>query len=1595
MSITSWSIRHSVTVLVLMGVIVIAGLMAYRGLPREAAPDITIPVVLVSTPYIGVSPADIEKLVTTPLEDELETLKDVRKLSSTSADGVSIITIEFEPDVDIESALQKVRERVDSARPELPGDLTDEPSVQEISFSEFPIMIINISGDVGLTQLEQHAEDLQDRLESIEGVLEVKLVGGLEREISIEADPAKLEYYNVSLAELAQAIQGRNLTMPGGAVELGELRYPVRVPGEFRRVPEIADVVVREVDGEPIRVWQVARVVDGYEEQKTYSRVGGQTSLSLSLTRRAGENILRIATEVREILAESEKNHGGRIKYTIVGDISKNINERVAELENNILTGLLLVAGVLLFFMGGLRNALFVAIAIPFSMLISFAILSALDITLNMIVLFALVLALGMLVDNAIVIVENIYRHGQMDKTIVQAALDGTAEVAWPVIASTLTTVFAFFPMMFWPGIMGEFMYYLPLTVVIVLMSSLFVGLVINPVVCALFMKIKKPKRKKGVTAEEEAAEAAARTALPPGEDELAALPRNPIYSLYGATLRFCLRQRWLVFVVVVLAFVGTFAVYGAKNKGVEFFPEMTPERIYVNVTLPDGSNLDASDRIVRATERALAEHDNIKAYVADVGAGNGNVMDFGAGGSAAHRSRITAEFFDVSEQSEDPYVTIERVREALSTITGAEIDVVKEEGGPPTGPPINIELVGEDYETLGRLAEQVELVIAQVPDVVNIKSDYQAGRPEITVRVLPDRAAAVGLTTADVANTVRIAINGLEASKFRDGDDEYDIVVRLQESHRDSVEAIERLRIKSFSGEMVPLSEVATVQVERGFGSIRHIDGDRVVTVSAETTDSMAADAALKGVQKRVAEEVVVPAGYELRYTGQNKDQAEAQDFLSKALLAALFLIALVLVTQFNSVIQPFIILCSVILSLLGVLWTLVLREMPFGVIMTGIGVISLAGVVVNNAIVLIDYANQLRDRGIPVRRALYIAGMVRLRPVLLTAGTTILSLMPIVLGYNIDVRTMTAVQGGSSVEMWSNMSNVVAGGLIVATGLTLIVVPVMYSSFESMKAFFRRLFRRGSSTGDAGPDDFPDSPKKAKKKKRGKNDEHADASVTTPASEAAAPAPESPAEEPVLGVKPAVTVAILLVIGGSWLGTAEAQTTREEFDGEYPVITLEEAYTLMREQNTTLELVETALERARIYEAQAYNLAYPSVLLTASYTLNDAEVTFDQPNVFAAFGPYLDSVYANDPALQQYFTDNPGAVDARALAAAPGSSVVIQNRHDVRAQLTVTQPLFDYRLFPGLRIADLTRERALLAREETLYELDRAVLQLYFSAVSFQRLIEVSKRNVELARVNYERAVAALELDVGLRFEVNRTEVALKAAERNVENARLAYRLAIDGLATLLETEPQFDVEQPRELTPPRELDTLIESAIATRTSISSLQLESEIASARIDEINARWWPTVQAQAAAWVQRGTAFGGEDTLRWAITVSANWLIFDGGYRLVEADHFEVDIAEKNLQVALEQQEVAAEVRQAWLRVQTEQQNVANARAEVELAQLNVELTEEARALDAARAIDVELAQQQRYIAEVALSRAEVELQARIYELYQLAGLAY
>lgn len=1029
MLISNAAIDRRSTVFALMLIILITGIYSYIVLPRESTPDITIPVVLVVTPYEGVSSGDIESLVTHPIERKLKGLKDVEEIRSVSAEGSSMITIEFVPDIDIDNALQRVRDKVDQAKGDLPDDLENDPSILEINLSEFPILMVAISGEADETVLKKVGEELEDRIEELSGVLDVVLTGGRERQIRVEFDPDRLYAYRISLNEVIRAIQQENVNIPGGSIDIGQGKYLLRIPGEFTDPDEIDYLVLAERDGRMIYFKDVAQVVDAFEDRTSRARLNRVQSVSLAIKKRTGANIIEVADQVFALLRIADHQVPPGISLAVTFNQSKDIRRMVSELENTIISGLILVVSVLFLFLG-LRNSFFVALAIPFSMLLSFAVLELLGVTLNMVVLFSLILALGMLVDNAIVIVENVYRHMQEGNSGTEAAKDAVREVGWPVISSTVTTLCAFFPMTFWPGIMGEFMKYLPQTLIVTLTASLFVALVINPTVCGHFMALGKP--------------------ADPAEWQPAKIIR-----LYGRTLEFALAHRLLVVFASFVLLFGIIAAYTVLGHGVELFPDIEPNRAFVEIKAPEGTSLEASNQLALNAEEIAGEEKDIRYVISEVGTSG---SDQGGGGDSvqSNLSKISLDFLERHERQDDSRAVLDRIRSALAPFAGAEFKVEKQEEGPPTGPPVSVEISGEDIQVLDRLVSRAKELIKEVPGLVDLKDDFAKAKPEIRVDVDRQKASLLKLSTAEISEMVKAAISGTKLGVYREGEDEYDIVARLPQQRRTSLADIENLLIPALDGSPVPLSTVARVRLSAGFGSIRHIDQKRVVSITADTFGRNSNEVLLE-VQQRLAA-LKLPSGYLVNYSGEQEEQQKASVFLSKAFVGAILLIMLVLITQFNSVLQTLIVMTSVILSLTGVFLGLMITVTPFGIIMTGIGVISLAGVVVNNAIVLIDYINQLVKEGMELNAALIRAGTVRFRPVLLTAATTILGLLPMAIGISFDFKTFSWEVGGESADWWGPMAVAVIFGLAFATLLTLIVVPVLYSLAESARGCFWR---------------------------------------------------------------------------------------------------------------------------------------------------------------------------------------------------------------------------------------------------------------------------------------------------------------------------------------------------------------------------------------------------------------------------------------------------------------------------------------------------------------------------------------------------------
>jgi CzcA family heavy metal efflux pump len=1026
--LTDYSIRFRTAVVVFTVAAAVFGTVGYLGLPREGTPDITIPFVFVAVPYEGTAPDEMEKLITIPIERQLNGVEGVKEIRSSSAEGICSISVEFMAGEDIDLAKQKVKDKIDLARPDLPRDL-DEPTVDAFNFSsDFPVLILALSGtnEQVEARLKPLSEEIKDALELVPGVRQAAIVGTREREIRVELDLPRLAGYGIPLGAVMNRIAGENRTLSAGNIEMMGRKFQVRVPGEFTGAPEMRDMVLAEREGQPVFLRDVATVEDTYKDATTRSRLDGAPCVSIQVKKRTGVNTVNLVREVDAVLERIALPPGFRM--TRVMDMSSYIRDMVAELENNIASGFILVLVVLMVFLG-FRNSLFVAAAMPLSMLLSFLLMAVMGTSLNMVVLFSLVMATGMLVDNAIVIVESAYRHRTAGEPRMLAARNGTSELAWPVITSTITTVVAFAPLLFWPDIMGQFMYFLPWTLILTLSASLFVGLVINPVFAALYI-VPAPSATEGWV---------------PG--------KHPFLVWYERVLRRSIENRWPVIAASFLVLVLSVVAYAGFGRGTELFPSVEPRNATIKVELAQGASLDQTDAVVREIEAMMPAYEDVQFFLASVGVA-GDMVRSSSGDNIA---TIHVEFRKANERKGSTTELIDRMRKEIGTRPGVEIVVKKEEEGPPTGADVSIELSGDDFDTLSTLSDDIRERISSVPGLVDLQDDMDDALPELQFRVDRQRAALLGMDTDSIGFFLRTAIFGTEASRMRVDEDEFDITVRLPAAQRDTAGLLWRAYIPLPDGRNVPLRSLGDVVYVGGRGAITRKDQSRVVTITGAAQGR--GDAEIRSDVKRIIDGMTLPQGYAIHYSGKDKEMQQSGAFLAEAFVVALGLILVVLVLQFNSVLLPAIIMSSIVLSMVGVLVGLLVCRMRFGVIMTGVGVISLAGVVVNNAIVLIDCIIQRRREGASAEEAAVQAGLVRIRPVLLTAITTVLGLIPMAAGWSIEFHSWPPrfVAGAESSAWWAPMAVAVIFGLSLATVLTLVVVPVLYVVLARRSEGFR----------------------------------------------------------------------------------------------------------------------------------------------------------------------------------------------------------------------------------------------------------------------------------------------------------------------------------------------------------------------------------------------------------------------------------------------------------------------------------------------------------------------------------------------------------
>lgn len=1119
--LTTFSLKNRNTIYLMIFLLAVFGIISYNTMPMEMFPEVNMPNIIVKTIYPGNPPLDIENLITRPLEKEIHTINGIKELKSVSTQDYSDIFIEFNTGVDIKEALTDVKDAVDAAKSELPNDLDMDPLVMDIDVNEFPVININLSGDYSLNELKDYAEYLEDEIEDIPEISKVEIKGLDDREIQINVDPHKLETYQLGFRDIEDAINFENINISGGDLLIDRTTRTIRTVGEFKNIEEIKNIVVKNEDINIVYLRDVADVVDGFADPLTYARLDRQPVVSLQVIKKSGENLLNATDQIFAVLEEAR--HTGAIpkglSINISNDQSEYVREMVSNLENSIIMGVIFVVLVLFFFLG-LRNAVFVGLAIPMSMFISFVVLGMGTSTLNMMVLFGLVLALGMLVDNAIVVVENIYRFIHQGYTLFNAAKTAVGEIAMPIISSTATTLAAFFPLVFWPGIMGEFMKHLPVTLIIVLTASLFVALVIIPVLASRFIKrseeVRKPEKKRSLKI------AAILVVIGvafyglgiPTFTTLSVffaflvimnylfLDRAALWfqhkfltwleGIYLKSLRILLKGKRPVMILVgtFVMFILVIIFFGIRQPNVVMFPVNQPSFINVFAELPIGSDISATNAFMHKLEKRIFEvmepySPIVESVLTTIGKGVVGENEFPPpSGNTPNKGMSTITFVDFEERGgvNTQDVMIKLSDALLGKYPGVKIQVVKNMMGPPVGRPINIEISGPDFEQLLRVTDELQNFIekSKIKGIEGLRMNLDIGMPEMVVNIDREKARRFGLSTAQIASTLRTSLFGKEVSDYKEGEDEFPIWLRLKKKYRNDIPTLmnQKITFRSQSNGkivQVPISSVASFNYGTTYGSVNRIDMDKVITLWSNVIEGYN-PAQINQQLKTLLKDFEMPYGYSFQFTGEQQEQQEQFAFLFRALLIALASIMLILVTQFNSFAKPFIIMGSVFFSTIGVFGGLATFRMDFVIIMTGIGIISLAGVVVNNAIVLIDYIDFLKanakkklglnqEDNLPIKESLECVvqgGRTRLRPVLLTAITTILGLTPMAMGLNINFASLLdrldpqIYFGGDNAIFWGPMAITVIFGLAFATFLTLIVVPAMYIIGNRIKLWF-----------------------------------------------------------------------------------------------------------------------------------------------------------------------------------------------------------------------------------------------------------------------------------------------------------------------------------------------------------------------------------------------------------------------------------------------------------------------------------------------------------------------------------------------------------
>ncbi|MEO9892602.1 efflux RND transporter permease subunit [Aurantibacter sp.] len=1137
-SISSWAIDNPSVIYVMIAIFLWIGYSGYQEMPREEYPEIVETKVYISTPYPGNTAEDVERLITDPLEDRLKNVSNVVEVTSTSQEDYSIIIVEFDEEITVESAKLKVKDEVDGekASEDWPtfNNAKVEPNIFDLNLSEsIPIMNVNFTGDYPVEKLKEFAEYLQDEVEDLPQIKEVSIRGAQEKEIEIAVDVYKMMAAKVSFQDVLSAVSNGNTTMSAGNIEGGGQRRTIRVLGEITNPNELNDFVVKSENG-AVYLKDIAKVKFHEEEKTTFAREFGESVVMLDIKKRAGKNMIEATTSVRELVKiAQEEYYPADLNITIANDSSGRTLNNVDDLVNNIIFGILLVVTVLMFFLG-FRNSLFVGFAIPMSMFMSFMILNLLGYTLNTMILFGMIMGLGMLVDNGIVVVENVYRLMSEGMTRTEAAKKGIGEIAFPIIISTLTTVAAFVPLGLWPGIFGQFMKFFPITLSVVLGSSLFVAIFMNSMLVSQFMELgeKELKLKQlirlsiilggfglfilifggqirglgSVLILTAAMFWVYKYALKKWAVRFQNTTMVRFENWYERRIQHALRGRnvyWyfgITFMMLIAVFMLFGASLGSGRTKVEFFPDNKPNEVYAYIEYPQGTSIAKTDKLTKEIEQKVFEVANqdkytngefnylVESAITQVGEGAGNPMtDGGSSAEMPHRGKVTVSMREYKyREGRDTEELRADIQKALTGIyPGVAISVEKEANGPPAGYPINIELEGKDYTELINTAEDIRNFIntKNIAGIEELKIDVNKGKPSMEVVVDREKAGELGVTVGQVGQQLRRSVFGEKAGVYKVDGEDYDINVRFNENLRYNKSAIFNQNMifrDPATGQIkeIPVAAVAKQKNSSGFSAIKHKDSKRVVTVYSQLTPGFSdAGAIVAEIQKEMGSYGKLPADVKIDYTGQIEEQNTQMMFLVGAFFSGLGLIFLILIFQFGGISKPFIIMIAIFLSFIGVFGGLMITGWSFVIMMTMMGIISLAGIVVNNGVVLLDYTQILIDRKkvnlnlddkdlltLPqVTEVITTSGKARLRPVILTAITTVLGLIPLAIGLNIDFFSLfntgnpNIYIGGDNVVFWGPLAWTVIFGLIVATFLTLIIVPVLFNITYRLKIWIR----------------------------------------------------------------------------------------------------------------------------------------------------------------------------------------------------------------------------------------------------------------------------------------------------------------------------------------------------------------------------------------------------------------------------------------------------------------------------------------------------------------------------------------------------------